>query len=112
LVLRRDVLAYDSGIRPPQFDSWQNRNSPSNTWRSLFPKRRRVQLERRQLQSLRLRETDAGNRLTVDIDSDRIEIAQGATEIEREWLARLLASRYSLPQVLGQSEATTAPARR
>jgi hypothetical protein len=53
------------------------------------------------LQSLRLRETDTGNRLTFDIGSERIEIAPMASEVEREWLARFLARRYALPQILG-----------
>jgi hypothetical protein len=55
---------------------------------------------------LRLRETESGNRLTIDVDAARIDIAPTASEVEREWLARLLAQRYSLPQVFG----TPAPA--
>ena len=69
-----------------------------------FPKRVRLELDRSQLQSLRLRETDNGNRLTFDIGSDRIEIAPTASEVEREWLARLLARRYALPQILGSTD--------
>jgi hypothetical protein len=56
----------------------------------------RLELDRRSLKSLRLRETSDGNRLTVDADALRIDIAQSASEIEREWLHRLLAQRYSL----------------
>jgi hypothetical protein len=40
------------------------------------------------------------------VDTARIDVAPTASEVEREWLARLLAQRYSLPQVL----ATSAPA--
>jgi hypothetical protein len=54
---------------------------------------------------LRLRETESSNRLTVDVEAQRIEIASAASEVEREWLARLLARRYSLPQVLGSPAA-------
>ncbi len=105
LELKRNSVTYDSGIPPIQFgSSWQYKN-PRDAWRSTFPKRVRVDLDRRQLQSLRLRETESGNRLTIDVDAARLDIASTASEVEREWLARLLAQRYSLPQVL----ATPAP---
>ena len=104
LQLQRSSIAYDSGLRPVQFNSWANRNTVSS-WRSAFPKRVRADLDRRELQSLRLRETESGNRLTVDVEAERVEIASGASEVEREWLARLLARRYSLPQVFGGSAA-------
>jgi hypothetical protein len=101
LELRRSGVAYDSGIAPLEFDSWRTKNKKlKDTWTSLFPKRLRVELDRRQLQSLRLRETESGNRLTVDVDASRIDIAPAASEVEREWLARLLAQRYALPQIL------------
>jgi hypothetical protein len=104
LELKRNGIAYDSGIAPPQLNnSWGNRN-PRNAWKSAFPKRLHVELGRSQLQSLRLRETDTGNRLTFDLDSERIEIAPTASEVEREWLARLLAQRYALPQILGDTK--------
>jgi len=99
LELKRTGIAYDSGISPPQFDSWNKIRNTSDRWKSAFPRRVSAELDRRQLQSLRLRETEAGNRLTVDVDAERIDIASGASEVEREWLARLLASRYALPQI-------------
>lgn len=97
LELKRAGIAYDSGIAPPQLNSWNL--STKDRWKSTFPKRVKVDLDRRQLQSLRLRETEAGNRLTVDVDAQRIDVASGASEVEREWLAKLLAQRYALPQV-------------
>jgi hypothetical protein len=98
LELRRNSVAYDSGVRPLQFDSSGRYKNPKDAWNSAFPKRVRAELDRRELQSLRLRETESGNRLTVDVDVTRIDIAPNASEVEREWLARLLAQRYSLPQ--------------
>jgi hypothetical protein len=106
LELRRNSVTYDSGISPVQFGSSGRYKNPRDTWHSAFPKRVRVELDRRQLQSLRLRETESGNRLTIDVDAARVEIAPTASEVEREWLARLLAQRYSLSQVFG----TPAPA--
>ena len=63
----------------------------------MFPKRLRVELDRQGLQSLRLSGTNVGNRLTVDVDASRLDIAQSASEMERVWLYQLLAKRYSLP---------------
>jgi hypothetical protein len=102
LLLHRSGVAYDSGVPSLQFDSsWRNKN-PKNAWNSAFPRRIRADLDRPRLQSLRLRETEAGNRLTVDVDAQRIEIASGASEVEREWLARLLSRRYSLPRLVAR----------
>jgi hypothetical protein len=105
LTLKRGSVDYDSGIAPPQFNSRGSSKSVRDVWTSAFPKRVRADLDRRQLQSLRLRETDTGNRLTVDIGNDRVEIAAGASEVEREWLADLLTRHYSLPQVAGNQAA-------
>jgi hypothetical protein len=99
LELGSNGVAYDSGIAPLQFDTSYRAKKPKQVWNSVFPKRIRVELDRRQLQSLRLRETDSGNRLTIDVDAARIEIAPAASEVEREWLARLLAQRYGISQL-------------
>jgi hypothetical protein len=99
LTLMPNSVAYDSGIPPLQINFGY---TTKHAWKSMFPKRTRVELDRRKLQSLRLRETNDGNRLTVDADALRLDIAQSASEIEREWLYQLLANRYSLP--LGDGE--------
>src|SRR5262245_1241724 len=93
-------LSYDTGIAPfqmPPVQGYGGYVSPRDAWKSLFPRRVRANLDRRQLQSLKLRPTDTGNRLTVDVDAERLDLAQSATEIEREWLYQVLAKRYSLP---------------
>jgi hypothetical protein len=95
LRLQSNAVIYDSGIAPIQVSSFDQ--SRRETWKSMFPKRTRVELDRRKLQTLRLRETAAGNRLTVDADSERIDVARSASEIEREWLYQVLAKRYALP---------------
>jgi hypothetical protein len=94
LRLMSNGVTYDPGIPPLQ--TYWGFTSPKDQWKSMFPKRTRVELDRRNLQSLRLRETNDGNRLTVDVDALRLDIAQSASEIEREWLYELLAKRYSL----------------
>jgi hypothetical protein len=95
LTLMPNGVTYDSGI--PPFRTHFGYASRKDSWKSLFPKRTRAELDRRVLQSLRLRETGDGNRLTVDADGSRLDIAGSANEIEREWLYQLLATRYSLP---------------
>jgi hypothetical protein len=89
-----DRVTYDSGIPPFSF---RYVASQKDAWEQMFPKRTRAELDWRKLQSLRLRETNDGNRLTVDADASRLDIARSASEIEREWLYQLLAQRYSLP---------------
>lgn len=106
LQLKRNSVGYDSGVAPPQFNRrFQN---PLTSWRSTFPKRRQADFDRSELQTLRLRETESGNRLTVDVEGQRIDVASGANEVEREWLAKVLARRYSLAQVTGNAGATDA----
>jgi hypothetical protein len=85
-------VAYDSGV--PPFQTNFSQSNQHEAWKNSFPRSVRVQLDRRQLQSLRIRKTDSGNRLTVDADAARLEIARSASEIEREWLYKLLAGRY------------------
>src|SRR5262245_52285433 len=90
LKLRPNGVGYDSGFVPFLL---KGRNVE-------FPKRICVDLDRNQLQSLRLRGNEVGRwRLTIDVDANRVEIATNASGVEREWLARLLARRYSIPQV-------------
>ena len=96
LQLRPGSIGYDSGIPPLKEFARGN----MEYWRSLFARRRRADIDRRDLQTLRLRETDRGNRLTIDIGAERVELAVQASEIDREWLAGMLAKRYGLKQVL------------
>jgi hypothetical protein len=81
-------------LRDSRFQMQFGYAGPREYWKNLFPKRTIVELSPQQLRSLRLRETDSGNRLTVDVEATRLEIAQDATEIEREWLYQLLSKRF------------------
>ena len=104
LTLRRNSLAYDSGVAPTavQFLQAQPESDQRLALRA-FPERVRAEIERKRLQTLRLRETESGNRLTLDLDATRVDLASTASEVEREWLAKILARRYSLPQLLGNA---------
>jgi hypothetical protein len=99
LRLMPNSVTYDSGIPPLRTYGYMSRN---DYWKSMFRNRTRVELDWQKLQSLRLRDTNDGNRLTVDAGALRIDIAQSASEIEREWLYQFLANRYSLPVGTGE----------
>ncbi|MVT63638.1 hypothetical protein GPL21_00735 [Bradyrhizobium pachyrhizi] len=90
LTLKRNGVGYDSGLVPLLLKG-----------RAIsFPKQMHVDLDHRQLQSLRLRGNVVGQwRLTIDVGADRIDIAPNASGVEREWIARLLAKHYGLTQV-------------
>jgi len=99
LKLMPNGVTYDSGVPPLQMYFGYTSHK---AWTSMFPKRTRAELDRQNLLSLRLRETNAGNRLTVDADALRLDLAQSTGEIEREGLFQLLVNRYSLPLAQGQ----------
>jgi hypothetical protein len=75
----------------PAFQIQVSHANQKQAWASLFPKRTVVELNRQQLGSL---QTDSGNRLTVDVATSRIDLAQAASEVQREWLFRALTARY------------------
>jgi hypothetical protein len=94
LRLKRASLLYDSGLPPLQMNyGYANYR---DRWKSAFPKRTIVEIDRKGLQTLRLRETDSGNRLTVDANAARLDLAVNSSEIEREWLHQLIKNRYAL----------------
>ena len=108
LQLKRGSIAYDSGIPPFELNQNTRNKGIRDYWSSLLSRRLRTDLDRQQLQTLRLRETETGNRLTIDLGAQRVELASGASEVEREWLARLLAKRYGLTQALPGREVADA----
>jgi hypothetical protein len=100
LKLLPNGIVYDSGVPPFQMNfGYMNQKQ---AWQSYFPKRTIAEIDREQLRSLRLREIESDNRLTVDVDSARLDIGRAATEVEREWLYQVLAERYSLPALQRQ----------
>jgi hypothetical protein len=92
--LMPEGVRYDSGNPAVQRNFGNTNHRPD--WKSYFPKRVRIDIDRQQLQSLRLRQTVLGNRLTVDANISRLDLARDASEIEREWLYKIIAERYSL----------------
>jgi len=91
--LRSGSVHYDSGVAPFQVSF--NVTNQKDVWKSLFQKRVRTDFVTSDLRTLKLRETDVGNRLTIDKDSERVELAKSVSEVEREWLHGYLSKRYS-----------------
>ena len=108
LQLKRGSIAYDSGIPPFELNQNTRNKGIRDYWSSLLSRRLRTDLDRQHLQTLRLRETETGNRLTIDLGAQRLELASHASEVEREWLARLLTRRYGLTQALPGREVADA----
>jgi len=92
--LMPEGVRYDSGIPPVQMN--YGAANQRRDWKSYFPKRIRADIDRQELQSLRLSQSALGNRLTVDVNVSRIDLARDASEIEREWLYKIITERYSL----------------
>ncbi|MEI9407057.1 hypothetical protein [Mesorhizobium argentiipisi] len=100
-ILRRSVpevikldasgFSYDSGVPPFKMQYYRN----FCVWSQLFPQRIEQRFDRTQIESLKLREGDTCNRLTVDAGAQRIEIGSAATDVEREWLSKVISERYS-----------------
>lgn len=93
ILLNHPSLSLDTGIPPLKVNFGFNNHK--EYWKSIFPKRRRLEFTPNDLKTLVLRETDSGNRLTVDKGSERIEFAIEASEVEREWLYSYLKKSYS-----------------
>ena len=94
LRLGSDSVNYDTGF--PAFHLELDFEEPKGKiWRPMLPKRIWIKLERQVLQTLKLREFDSGNRLTVDLNAERIDIGKTASEVEREWLYEVLSKTYT-----------------
>ena len=91
--LRADGVLYDPGAAP--FRVFTGPAARNDMWKWMFERRRVRELTSADLKTLTLRETANGNRLTVDKDNERIDLAISSSEIEREWLYAFLSKRYS-----------------
>ncbi len=99
LLMTASGLTIDSGLKPvnPFSDPGWKRSAGWNERReAIFPKRMVETANRRSLETLQLREGDSRNRLTLDIGAHRVELAASASDVEREWLFKLISDRYRL----------------
>ena len=94
LLLNKPNMTIDTGISPFKINF--STYNQKDYWKMLLAKRKEIEFTQQELKSLQLRETDSGNRLTIDKGSERVEIATAGTEIEREWLFEYLQASYSI----------------
>jgi len=99
IVLASPEPVYDSGIAPLRVSF--TFGSQRDAWKRLLQKRYRTTFSLADLATLRLRDFESGNRLTIDQGVRRIDLAAGVNEPEREWLYGVLKSHYPLQ---GQGE--------
>ncbi len=93
LILSYPVMIYDSGV--PPFQMSLSLGSQKDVWKRMFQRRTKVEFDRSSLKTLKLREVDSGNRLTIDQGNKRYDLAAGASEPEREWLFNVLNGQYN-----------------
>lgn len=86
-------LAYDTGRQP--WSQFGNSRQYNGYYRGRLPWRKRkvYTFAPAEVSTIALRETDFGNRLTIDHGNDRIDIGRGLTEVEREWLCKEIKQR-------------------
>jgi len=86
-------IEFDSGIRRPRLVP---EGLTPDGLPNYFPKRVHRTITLPQLKSLSLDQFAIGTRLIVEIDGDVVEIASGASDAERQWLAHVLIAYYGL----------------
>lgn len=94
ILLNKPSLSLDTGI--PPFTVGFDFSNFQKYWKTIYYKRKRLEFSPTELSTMALRETDIGNKLTIDKGMDRIALAAEASDIEREWLYRYLQQYYEL----------------
>ena len=96
LVLSMQSLVHDSGI--PPFRMSFDYCSQIEVWKRMFKRRKKTEISQQDIRTLRLREIDGGNRVTIDRGTERIDLGVSLSEVEREWLFSTLAEKYKVEQ--------------
>ena len=94
ILLNRPNLAYDTGVPPFNVSLNMHASNQKGVWKSLFARQKKYEFMPNEIETLQLRETDSGNRLTIDQGSKRHELGAGVSEIEREWLYDYIKKNY------------------
>ena len=94
LIFAKPELVYDTGIQPMavSFDY----RTQMDWWKRVFERRKVIRFAAEEIATIKLRDLEAGNRLTVDHGAERIDIAKTLTEVEREWLFQLIKKEYNV----------------
>ena len=96
LLLSIPSLVHDSGVSPltMSFDY----RSQMEVWKKMLKKRKTTEFGHKDIPTLRLRDVDGGNRVTIDKGTERIDLGLSLSEVEREWLFSILAAKYNTEQ--------------
>lgn len=97
ITINKDKLSYETIIAKdsPFFSMNYFMRKDLVPLQNVSLKAKKFEFSTTELRTLKLRETQEGNRLTIDKDNTRIDLAVGATELEREWLSAYLQKFYS-----------------
>lgn len=95
-LLNKPNLSFDTGIPPLRITI--SFRYQMEAYKTLFNRRKIYEFNPDTIKTLKLIETDSGNRLIIDVGPQRLELAKTATEMEREWLFEVLAENY--PQLI------------
>ena len=90
LLLSLPSMVHDTGV-PPFSMSFGNQFQ-MDMWKKMFKRRTKTEFSREDMQTLRLREIDGGNRLTIDNGAERVDLGTSLREVEREWLFTVLSN--------------------
>lgn len=92
-LLNKPNLSYDTGL--PPFNVGLQMTNQREYWNTVFARRKKYEFQHSDLRTLNLRDTDSGNRLTIDIGNERLELAKFSSEVEKEWLYNYLNDMYA-----------------
>ncbi len=97
LTLNKPTLTFDDGLPPITVGFFFIRPSDQKKFRkALYHKRRSYTFTLEQLQTLALRKTGNGTRMTIDQGRNRIEFFTTASDDQRKWLLTHLNEHYEL----------------
>jgi len=91
-LLNTPNLSFDTGIQALRISI--SFKYQMDIYKTLFARRKTHEFDPEEIKTIKLRETDSGNRLTIDVGYKRLELAKTASEIEREWLFQFLCENY------------------
>ncbi|WP_417431874.1 hypothetical protein [Kiloniella sp.] len=92
LILGPSYLIFDTGLPPFDLDEL----SRIKQTQMLFQKRQKHTFSLDDITTLTLRNTENGNRLTIDQNGNRINLATAANEQEKKWLYNYLKDTYPI----------------
>ena len=88
ILLNKPNLSIDTGSPPFVF-------SYTGGWSQLKSTRKFFEVQPDLVKTLALKKTPGGNRLTIDVGTERVEIGTGLSEEERVWIYNYLVESYS-----------------